>query len=215
MLKFYFLYFELLSFIVSLLTIKKLWNSYLVFFIPFLFLTNVQEWGSYYGYFSFDGNNSLSLNIFTNIEFIFYSWILYHNTNQRGQKKRIVYFTSFYLLAALMNIVFIQGLNNFHSYSYLAGSLMIIYFVCCFFYELFQDEHYIVLVEFPMFWICTGLLFFYLGMFVYFAFFELVALENIVKYFTLFNIMMNLFNFVLYTCFSIAFVCQKSRKNII
>lgn len=215
MFSYYFLYFELISLVISLLCVKKLQGTYLFLFIPFLILTNIQEWGSYYGYLSINGNNIVSLNIFTNIEFAFYSYILYYHTAEKKQKKRILILYCVFFFFAFLNIFFIQGLTNFHSYSYLLGSLLIIYYVCYFFYELFQSEKYINLLKFPMFWICIGLLFFYLGMFVYYTFFELVTLKYILQYVTLFNVLMNIFNIVLYSFFAISFLCPKPQKNII
>ncbi len=95
------------------------------------------------------------------------------------------------------------------------GSLLMVYYVCFFFYELFNSEEYIDLVRYPAFWICVGLLFFYLGMFTYYAFFELVSTDTAVKYVELFLILMNIFNIILYSCFITAFICQSFKKNTI
>lgn len=214
MFSFYFLWFELLSLFISIVCFYKIRSSNLIWFIPFLILTNIQEWGSRYGYLTFRGTNTISLNFFTTIEFVFYSWLFFQETNNKKQKKGIQIFTSGYLIVFVLNILFVQGVSKFHSYSYLLGSLMIIYYTCSFFYDLFHKENYVNLVHFPMFWICIGLLFFYTGMFFYYIFFEALAFEYLIKFLMLFNVLMNIFNIILYLSFSIAFICQPIRKNI-
>lgn len=212
---FYFLWFELLSFIVSLICFYKLKGSNYIWFIPFLLYTNIQEWGSRYGYLNINGSNALSLNIFNIVEFAFYSWLFYNEAILAKKRKEILIITSSFFCFAFINILFIQGYNHFHSYSYLLGSLMIIYYACSFFYSLFHSKGYINLLRFSMFWICTGLLFFYSGMFFYYIFFEALATKYIIKYLLLFNILMNIFNIILYTCLSVAFICRTTKSNTI
>lgn len=214
MFSYYFLYFELASLVVALVMARKLWGSPFFLFIPFLLLTNVQEWGSHYGLFSIHKSNSLSLNIFTNIEFVFYAWFFYRYTEGSDHKRRILILTAIYIILAVTNILFIQGVYRFHSFSYLIGSMLMVYYVCYFFYALFNGDAYVDLLRYPVFWVCVGLFVFYLGMFTYYAFFELVAVDSILKYIVLFNVLMNIFNIVLYSCFSMAFLCHRPKTTI-
>lgn len=212
---FYFLYFELLSLLVALYFIKRLRGSYLILFVPFLILTNVQEWGSYFGYLAINGTNTLSLNIFNLIEFLFYSYIFYINTNSITIRRRIIFLAGALVIIILFNYLFIQGAGVFLSYSYLIGSLIMVSYVFMFYYNLFEQDKFIILPKYPLFWISIGVLFFYLGMFVYYAFFELLTVEYFIKNIVLFSLLMNIFNIILYTSFIIAFVCQKLKSNII
>jgi len=208
---FYFLWFELLSFAISLAFVTKLRQAGLVLFVPFLLLTNMEEWGSLHGYFTFHGSNTWVVNIFTNIEFLFYSYLFYSSTKDASFKKRIKYIFAGYILLALINIFFIQKPENFHSYTYLLGSLMIIYYCCNFYYELIKTVQYINLARYPLFWIVSGLLFYYCGMFCYYIFYETYARHYFTIYWQLFNVLTNIFNILLYSCFSIAFLCQQQK----
>lgn len=210
---FYFLWAERLSLLVSLVFVRKLRQAKLTLFIPFLLLTNIEEWASLHGYFNFHGSNNWILNIFTNIEFLFYSYIFFLNSKNAASRKRIKYFYLGYLILAVLNIFFLQKPEHLHSYTYLLGSLMIVYFCCNFYYELIRTVEYINLIQFPLFWIASGLLFFYGGMFCYFIFFEAYAMKYLREYWRLYDILTNIFNILLYTCFSIAFICQP-RKPI-
>ncbi|MBS1490189.1 MAG: hypothetical protein JSS93_06665 [Bacteroidetes bacterium] len=210
----YFLYFELACFLISLVSIKKLSGVYF-YFIPFLALTNLQEWGSYGGWIPLIHNsNAWSLNLFNNIEFVFYAWFFSTQTIP-GRRKKIIYLTAIYLVCAMVNIIFIQGIFHFHSYSYLLGSLFMIYLVIDYFYHLLHDQTvYIHLISYPPFWIGIGILFFYVGMFSFYIYFEFIIQHLSTNYTHLFSNLMNVFNLILYGSFSIAFLCPKPPQTI-
>ncbi len=212
MLHFYFLWAELLSFLMSLLFLRMICGSKLILFVPFLFLTNIVEWGSRYGYFTFHHSNNWVLNIFSNVEFLFYSFLFYTYTSNPVFKRRIWYIFGAYVLLSAVNIFFIQGPERFHSYTFLLGSLMIIYFCCNFYFELMRMDRYVNLLRYPLFWIVSGLLFFYCGMFCYFIFYETYAYRYFIEYYVLFNVLTNIFNILLYSCFSVAFICQPRNR---
>jgi hypothetical protein len=178
-------------------------------FIPFLALTNLVEWGSRFGWFNIHHSNNWIVNIFTNVEFIFYSFLFFSFSSDPVYKKRIRLIASLFLLLALINILFIQGYNRFHSYSFLLGSLMMIYFCCNYYLSLLKIQVYINLIRYPPFWIVSGLLFFYCGMFCYYTFYEAYAYRYFLEYYKLFNILTNIFNILLYSCFSVGFICQR------
>ncbi len=205
---------ELISLIVSLLTAKKLWGTHFFWFIPFLALTNMVELGARFGWFTIGTSNVWVYNIFENIEFIFYAWF-FSTQAAIAKKKKIFYLTAAYLCVACINIIFIQGFFNFHSYSYLLGSLFMIYLVIDFFYNLIhQQGEYIHLLKYPPFWISVGILFFYVGMFSFYVYFEFIILHLSKDYSNLFLVLMDIFNIVLYGCFSIAFLCPKQPVTI-
>jgi hypothetical protein len=207
-----FLWFELLSLMVAVFSYQYLKGSNLFWFIPFLILTNIQEWGSHYGLFTYNDNNSLSVNIFTTIEFMFYSWLFYQEITKNSYRK-IIFTTSLILLVAIIiNILFVQGPHTIHTYTFLGGSVLMVFFVFLYFYDLFFKEQAVVLRNNPIFWICIGLLFYYTGMFSIYAFLHVVSDEMKVRYAGLFFILVNVFNIILYSCFTIAFLCRRWKS---
>jgi hypothetical protein len=214
--KFYFTWFELISLIMALLFIPKQQRSYMLWFIPFLLATNLVEWGSGWGWYSINGpnpGNNWIDNLFTNIEFVFYSYLFSKFTTDPHHRRRIWICLSCYLPLAVINIFLIQGWNSFHSYTFLLGSLMMIYFSCIYYLGLFRIQTYINLIRYPSFWIVSGLLFYYCGMFCWNTFFEAYGKLYILEYIQLFYIITNIFNILLYTCFSIAFICLRSNQK--
>jgi hypothetical protein len=214
MLKFYFLWAELLCLAASIVFAARLKGSVFIWFIPFLILTNIQEWGSRYGYMSIAGSNAVSLNLFTTIEFIFYGWLFYNEAQSNARRKKIVYLAIAMITGVVINMLFFQSPLKFHSYSYLLGSIIIIIFCLWFFKDLMSGERFVELLSYRMFWVSSGLLFFYMGMFVCFTLFEVLSTQILTNYFIIFNILMNVFNIILYTCFTISFLCRPKQTII-
>lgn len=211
MLKFYFLWAELACLLASIVFAARLRGTVFIWFIPFLILTNIQEWGSRYGYMSIGGSNAISLNLFTTLEFVFYAWLFYQEASSCIRRKKIIYLTFVLLAGVIINMIFFQSPLKFHSYSYLLGSIIIITFCLWFFKDLMSGDRFVELLSYRMFWVSSGLLFFYMGMFVCFTLFEFLSTQILSEYFIIFNILMNVFNIILYTCFTISFLCRPKQ----
>jgi hypothetical protein len=117
-----------------------------------------------------------------------------------------------YPLLALVNIHFIQK-NDFPSISYSLGCLLIVGFCIYYFYELFHLPSSVNLVREPAFWICTGLMFFYICSFPLFGLYKLlysassIILANITTILTVMNAL-------LYTLFTVGFLCSfRTRRS--
>ena len=155
----------------------------------------------------FRGNNHPLFNVFTTIEFLYYSYLFYSVIDLPARKKLIKWITVFFLLFTFFNFCFIQGFKTFHTISYRVGAIMIA--VWCFFYfkQLMRREYVIKPWREAFFWISTGLLFFYLGFFFYFCAFDYIVYTDAAFNEQLFSIISNTLNTLLYCCFSIALLC--------
>lgn len=216
--KFY-LYFEILSFLISTALYYKKRNKLLLYFIPFLFLTVVIEvigsgwvltdWFSSYRYAIY--------NIFTTIEFIFYSAVFYSQFRKEYFKKIVVLFIPIFTLLVIINLAFIQGLNKtFHTYTFLLGSFFVVVFCCCFFYESVLPERIDEqLSKQPFFWISSGLLIYYLGSVIINALFDYLTTNDMkIEGMRIYGIINNSLNVILYTSFIISFfLCPDNKKT--
>jgi hypothetical protein len=155
-------YFIALSFVASLSVYftGKTNYSFLKLFPPFLAATIIVEiLGSY---FSSIGENNVELyNFFTSFEFCFYLWILSRIIKKKELKKIIGITIVVFLISAIINILFIQGIQTFHTVTYSLGCLLIVIFCIYYFLELFRLPKSEKLYTNPSFWICAALLFFY------------------------------------------------------
>jgi hypothetical protein len=198
-------------FLVSLSVYFKLDPSYLYLqlFPPFLLATILVEiWALHLG--SIGKNNVTLYNFFSTFEFCFYLRIISLIINQKKMKRIISVTIIFYAFAATANILFIQKMKTFHTITYALGCLLIVLFCIYYFFELFRLPKSVKLKNTPAFWICSGLLFFYCcgfplyGFINYWSGIKLIA-KNFDKIFTILNIF-------LYSLFTIAFLCIKTRK---
>ena len=206
-------YFILVSFLVSLtvFTVPKATDRYLRFFPPFLIATLAVEFTG--SYLSYSQKNNLTLyNFFTAFEFVFYLWIL-SLIIQHPKVKKVIWATMFiYAIAAVVNIVYVQKMKTFHTYTYVVGCLIIVIFCIYYFFELFRLPKSVKLKNNPSFWICSGLLFFYCCGFPLFGLINSwgnispLILRN-------FDAIVTILNIFLYSLFTIAFLCRiKVRK---
>jgi hypothetical protein len=157
-------------------------------------------------------STTLLFNVSSTIEISFYLWILYSIINKSSARKMSFVLIFLYPILSFIDIIFIQGKDDFHSIGYAFGCLLIVFFTIFYFYELFAKPKAILLTREPDFWICTALLFFYSVTFPLFASANFMKsfppiLANNVQYIL---IVLNVF---LYLLFSIAFLCRIKIKK--
>jgi hypothetical protein len=212
-----YVYFIALSFFVSLLVFVKPRPKelYLNFFPPFLLSTLIVEIvGLYIGSLKENNNNSPLYNWFTVFEFCFYLGILRLIINNKNVKKVIIGTIGLYVVIAVINFLFFQNMKTFHASTYALGCLLIVIFCIYYFLELFRLPKSVKLATNPAFWICSGLLFFYICGFPLFALINYwpeistVVTQN-------FTYIIRILNIFLYSLFTIAFLCLRSRNYIL
>lgn len=203
-------YFIFLSWLVSILSLKKTSPLYLKLFSPFLLVTLLLE--IYTNYLSSTGaSNIIYYNFFSVAEFCFYVFLITFLVREKKAKKYIWASAVLYVPIALVNIIFLQGPDVFHTTTFAAGGLLLATYCIYFFYELFRVPGTGKLEQDPAFWICTGILFFYCCGFPLFGFVNFwgktvpLVIEN-------FSHIINVLNIFQYSLFSIAFLCTKTRK---
>lgn len=211
-----YIYFIAISFLFSLTVYIKSNRtpSYLLYFPPFLIITlTIEVIGILLSH--RHQPNVWLYNFFTVFEFCFYLLLVSFVISNR-KMKRVLRFTSLlYAVAASYNIIFIQRLTAFHTFTYSIGCLLIVAACVYYFFELFKMPQAIQLKSSPAFWICSGLLFFYCCGFPLYGMFNFLSgISNlIIKNFYAIIIILNIF---LYSLFSIAFLCRlKTRKYIL
>ena len=145
-------------------------------------------------------------NVFTSFEFIFYFYILGSIIYNVKAKKILLVLIAVYPVLVLVNMIFFQK-NTFHTTTYSLGCLLIVAACIYYFLELFQSTHSVNLIREPAFWICSGLLFFYtcsfpmVGLWNHLPGLPRIILKNL-------NTVMQFLNVLLYSLFSIAFLCR-------
>lgn len=185
-------------------------HQYLKLFPPFLFIILTSEsiglYQSHHG-----RNNTQFYNGLTIFEFLFFLFIIRSIISSKRVKKIITFTIPAYLIAAVINILYIQ-VNLFHTLTYSLGCLLIVIFCVYFFFELFKHAKFVSLKNNPAFWICSGLLFYYsctlplFGLVNVWKTISPVLLSN-------FTIITTILNGFLYSLFTIAFLCRNRFRK--
>jgi hypothetical protein len=212
-----FFIFEILSFFCAIFVYIRKRHKIPLYFIPFLFLTVLIEFIGRWGSLPVAFGKYAMYNVFTAVEFLFYAFLFAIHFRKPFFKKLAFYFIPLYILSVALNLTFIQGLNKtFHSYTFLLGSFFIVVFCCCFFYEsILPDKIDQQLSKQPFFWICSGLLIFYLGSVIINALFEYLVSNDLgVEGRRIYDIINRTLNIILYSSFCIAFFLCRDNKKI-
>jgi len=184
-------------------------DSFLKYFPPFLMTTLLVEvlgaWLNRTG-----RDNLLLYNFFTSFEFSLYLWIISLIIINRTAKKVMRIAMVVYFLIAIINILFLQK-KVFHTVTYAFGCLVIAVVCIYYFLELFRLPRSVRLSSSPAFWICSGLLFFYIcgfplfGLFNYWSGISKLVVKNFGEILTILNVF-------LYSLFTLAFLCIRTRR---
>jgi hypothetical protein len=150
-------------------------------------------------------NNYWIYNLSTTIEFAFYYYVYYRTLNTPSYKKIISVYAAFFFPFAIFNMFLIQGMDHFHTHGYLTGSIFLIVLVLLYLREVFLTIELRNPLKEKIFWISTGVLFFYIGSFFQMGFFEYIFNSPSASIRYVFDALLNFLNVILYTMFIIAF----------
>src|SRR5215218_9613439 len=181
---------------------------YLKLFIPFLVITLLVEMAVAFHWFHFEGSNLWLYNVFTVLEFCFYFFIFFLNLKEKRAKQTALFSGPIFFVLAAINIFFIQGTDHFHTITYRIASVALAIYCFLFFRQLLQVDTETNVLRNPMFWIATGLLFFYSGFFFYFCAYDYVAFTKVPLNLQLWKIISRSLNILLYGFFFITFLCN-------
>lgn len=205
----FFFFVQLAAFLVCMVVYNKLKHPY-KYFAPYLLLISMYETGSILGWYSRDQNSIWNFNIYASFEFIFYCFLLHSLLKDKFQKKLL--FLAF-LVTLFLTVIYNFLLSTFNPYAYILQSFIIITACCKYFYhQIKEGRNEIPITSQPDFWLNTGLLFYYLGTFLFFASYSLISDMGSTNYIILYRIVINVSNITLYFCLIKLFLCFRQMK---
>ncbi len=143
------------------------------------------------------------------VHFSFYLGLLLAVFSSKKTKRAIVISWFILMVFYLINLLFIQGIDKYNSYTYLAGSLVLIGWCCYLFYRIMTTPTSLNIMQYPFFWIYTGAMFFYLFRFVFMSYFTFMAYTPNLTYIQLFKSISNISIILLYSCITTGLLCFK------
>lgn len=172
-----------------------------------LFLTFLVE--GYATYLMFRNTRNLYLyHILTPLQYIIYAFVFRIVIQTTWVKRLITLSAPAFLLTSLLVTLYVQGTAAYNSYGLMLKSFLITCWVLGYFVEVFAKLSLDRLETEPIFWVCTGLLFYSLGSF---------FLEGLMNYLLLQEhaYTLNLYyaslvmGYLLYSSFIVAFILEK------
>ena len=188
---------------------KRLSPRWLQFFAWFLVLTLLaQAAGSVYSHFTGKSNHFI-FNLYIGVEFLVYYFIFF----RAFENKRMKYLTGalaiIFIVFYTFNVFFIKGLFIFNTAAYTFGSITVIVICLLYFGHLFLSEEPINYFRMPLFWMATGLLFYYVGESVYMSLLDYIVKNKIDEDGHLYTIIIVILNLLLYALISIGFLSNR------
>jgi hypothetical protein len=203
----------LISFIASLLGLTVPANRAKLKFFPVLLLITfiIELIGSNMS--SSNKHNVVLYNFLSIFEIGFYLFFLNSVIKPFSKRKIIPYLIFIYLILALVNIFFIQGIDKFHTYSYIFGCLFIAALCIIYFNFLFRFTKSPALIREPEFWIVTGILFFHAFSLPVVGIINFIA--NIpLRLQILLSEVISFMNIMIYLLFTIGFLCRINIRKL-
>jgi hypothetical protein len=202
----------IISLLISIIFYKKLRPTQLRYFTYFLIFLLLSDYTAFlYSRITRQSNHSI-INVLFLINFPVYFLLFYKILEKQLLKTIVLIFSIGYIIFYFINILSIQGFSSINSYTYSVGSIMLI--ICCLFYfaQVFVSEKQINYFTIPMFWISTGVMFYYAVNLIYNSLLNYIIDKNIDPHGYIFAVFMTVSNLILYGLFSVGFLCNQEWK---
>lgn len=205
-------YIEITALLTSVICWRKIKDSPLRWFVPYLaFIVFVELFGKYLASVKHTPNAWL-YNLSVPIEYLFFGLLIWSALKKLLYKRIVLALLNLFLFYVCYELVLGNGIKIFNAGFLQAGSGLMVLFSCLFFWELFERPTEVSLLRLPMFWIVAGLFLFNLGEFSYNLFANLLFKkgDRAAVFFRQIN---NYLNLVLYVCISIGLLCRKASPG--
>lgn len=191
---------------------KKLdpaWLRFLVWFLIFTLLTQLA--GFFYSYY-YQKSNHFIFNIFIFIQFLFYFFLFYKAFEQPNLRSFVILMGIFFMIYFFYRIFSGSGLWVFQSDTNTTGSICVV--ICCLLYlvSLFNSDKVINYFRMPVFWIVTGLLFYFAGTIIYLGLVNYINKNNLDNG-AFYNLIMTTLDCLLYGLFTFGFISNQVWKR--
>lgn len=207
------LFIEIICFILSLLFLRHRDAGIWKYFKTYMLLTVLVEAAGWLLRTYWQLNNQWLYNLFAPVQAAFLCWIFYRIYPRQ--------FNSRYFLGACLLLFggvyayecFTHPFTRFNNYGWIVFSYSIILACGLYYYFLLRDDEYTNLSCYPPFWFVTGVFIHFFGSSVCTIFFNELVRINIAYNISLRYVLFILFNFILYGCWSYAFLCKYKQTR--
>lgn len=166
------------------------------------------------GHLTRDQNNNFWIyNIFHVFYYIYLANIYYHTLTSENIKMVIPLFYVTFLLFAIFNTLFLQGMHSLQTYTLVLGGSFMIFLAGAYFWELFTSTENESITRDPFFWFSFGYILYFGGTVPFLGMFNYLSnnfYEFTVFYYRNFS---NAFSILLSILIMIGFLCRKNFQK--
>jgi hypothetical protein len=205
---------ELAACVAGFISWRKMKGSYWRAFPVYLSVILMTELTAEYFKHMYD-NDRVNNNIYRffgiPLEFVFLFWLFYQHFRKTDMRMLPTILATGYVVSIPVDILYVSRMRYFFdSFSYCVGNVFLLVLLMTFFLRFSRSEAILAYKSDMMFWVCTGLMIFYLGTLPLFGMWNTLIdhYRNLfwVLYYCLFPL-----NYIMYFLFTISFVWGKPR----
>lgn len=143
------------------------------------------------------------------IQFLFFYLLFYKYLENTREKRWPLIATACYLVSWIADLIYFRKIG-FLSFSYTMGNTILLVLLFLFFIKFINSEEILKYRSSLMFWVCLGLLVFYLGTFPFFAL-RNTLYKSYKDVFYVYWYISFVLNYIMYILFAIAFIWGKPK----
>ena len=146
-------------------------------------------------------------------EFLFFFYIFYHSAKNRREKRLPIVFTIIYVIAWMIDNAYLTNkLFWFYSFSYTIGNLLLLILILRSLTYLVLSDDILLFKYNILFWVCTGLLVFYLGTFPFYGLRNTLE-NNYREVYLSYRYIVYILNSLMYLMFTLGFIWGKPNST--
>lgn len=204
----------LLSGVAGFVRWKEIKDSYWKWFPVYLIILGLLNLLAFYmiDTKNIKSNQWLVIYLIIPFEFLFAFWLFLKKAETRPQKTLILIGMGVYLLSFFIEILLKEEMKElyFLSFSYTVGNIFMLIFILLYFWKLSVSEKILFFYKERMFWVCVGMLFFWLGSLPYYGLFNYMV-KNFMNILPAYAWLMLSLNYLMYTLFAVSFIWGKEN----
>lgn len=204
---------EAICFLLAIFLLKNDQSIPWKYFTVYMFITVLAEASGWMLRTYWHANNQWVYNIFAPIQAGFLYWVFYRIYPKKFNSKIFIGICVAIFVAIYIFECFKHPFTTFNNYSWIFFSFSMIAACGLYYYFLLADDEYKDLATHCPFWFVTGVFVYFFSSSVCTLFFTELMRINIIHNISLRYLLFILFNFILYGCWSYAFLCRYKQTR--
>lgn len=212
----------LLAAIFSLKTFRLKWPLAFRYFSIYLWATILVEglailWKDFLNlhhtaWWHYSISNGWIYNLYFIPLYTFYTYFFSTILKPLQIKKMVTTLLVSFLLFALYNLFFLQGIYAINTFTIVAGSFLVIFFSSCYWYYLVTAGEFPSLFKMPQFWIVAGAFLCHLGIFAYYISTYAMSAAQMKEWLSILRLVV-WSNTLMYSFYLTAFLCTRNYSR--